>query len=69
MVLINQSKDNRGGSCCMRKYTSKSQKIDLYSAKYNISKEEVNRILSENEKLNMITLILVNYLNGLAKKL
>ena len=33
----------------MRKYTSKSQKIDLYSAKYNISKEEVKRMLSEHE--------------------
>ena len=35
----------------MKKYTSKSQKIDLYSEKYNLPKEEVNRILSEHEDL------------------
>lgn len=63
MVLINQLKDNRGGSCCMRKYTSKSQKIDLYSAKYNISKEEVNRILSEHEDVLTLEELKIKYDN------
>lgn len=33
----------------MRNYTSKSQKVEMYSEKYNLPREEVNRILSEHE--------------------
>lgn len=47
----------------MRKYTSKSQKIDLYSAKYNISKEEVNRILSEHEDVLTLEELKIKYDN------
>ena len=47
----------------MRKYTSKSQKIDLYSAKYNISKEEVNRILSEHEDILTLEELKIKYDN------
>lgn len=47
----------------MRKYTSKSQKIDLYSMKYNISKEEVNRILSEHEDVLTLEELKIKYDN------
>ena len=47
----------------MRKYTSKSQKIDLYSVKYNISKEEVNRILSEHEDVLTLEELKIKYDN------
>lgn len=47
----------------MRKYTSKSQKIELYSKKYNIPEEEVNRILSEHEDLLTIDELKIKYDN------
>lgn len=35
----------------MRNYTSKSQKVEMYSKKYNLAEEEVYRILTEHEAL------------------
>lgn len=35
----------------MRKYTSKSDKIKMYSEKYNMSEDEIYRILTEHEAL------------------
>lgn len=47
----------------MRNYTSKSQKIDLYSQKYNLSKEEVYRILSEYEDILTLDELKIRYDN------
>lgn len=47
----------------MRNYTSKSQKVDLYSQKYNLSKEEVYRILSEYEDILTLDELKIRYDN------
>lgn len=47
----------------MRNYTSKSQKIDLYSEKYGLPKEEINRILSEHEDLLTLEELKIKYDN------
>lgn len=47
----------------MKKYTSKTQKVDMYSEKYGLSKEEVNRILSEHEDVLTIEELKIKYDN------
>lgn len=47
----------------MRKYTSKSQKVDMYSEKYGLSAEEVNRILSEHEDVLTFEELKIKYDN------
>ena len=47
----------------MRKYTSRSQKIEIYSEKYDLSKEEVKRILTEHEDLLTFEELKIRYDN------
>lgn len=47
----------------MKNYTSKSQKIDLYSKKYNRPKEEIDRILSSHEDLLTFEELKIKYDN------
>lgn len=45
----------------MRKYTSKSDKVKMYSEKYNLKEEEVHRILSEHEALLTLDELKIKY--------
>lgn len=45
----------------MRKYTSKSQKVEMYSKKYNKTEDEVFRILSEHESLLTLDELKIKY--------
>ena len=47
----------------MKVYTSKTQKIELYSKKYNKTKEEINRILSEHEDMLTFEELKIKYDN------
>ena len=47
----------------MKKYTSKSQKVELYSKQYNLREEEVFRILSEHEDLLTFNELKIKYNN------
>lgn len=47
----------------MRKYTSKSQKVEMYSKKYNKPREEVFRILTEHEALLSLDELKIKYDN------
>ena len=47
----------------MKKYTSKTQKVDMYSEKYGLSKEEVDFILSEHEDVLTLEQLKIKYDN------
>ena len=47
----------------MKSYTSKTQKIELYSKKYNKTEEEIKRILSEHEDLLTFEELKIKYDN------
>lgn len=47
----------------MRKYTSPAQKIEMYSKKYNLPREEVNWILKEDECMLSIEQLKIKYDN------
>ena len=47
----------------MKKYTSKTQKVDMYSEKYGLSKEEVGFILSEHEDVLTLEQLKIKYDN------
>lgn len=47
----------------MKKYTSKTQKVDMYSEKYGLTKEEVDFILSEHEDVLTFEQLKIKYDN------
>ena len=47
----------------MKKYTSKSQKVEIYSKQYGLSEEEIFRILTEHEDLLTFEELKIRYNN------